>query len=101
MDIERSVELSIPHRFVLSAPDGRPGGLPLLVALHGYGGDMVSMMRIARRIGEAEMIVAAVQGFHQFWVPSFDAVETRTTGFGWLTDYRSDESQARHHALTR
>jgi phospholipase/carboxylesterase len=36
---------------------------------------------------------------HQFWTPAVEAVETRRTGFGWLTNHRPEPSQARHHAL--
>jgi len=97
-ELEREVTIPVAHPFILSAPRGSEG-LPLLVALHGYAGDMTSMLRVAQAIAGDEIAVAAVQGPHQFWFPSVDQVSTRKTGFGWLTDYRPEASQARHHRL--
>lgn len=100
MELERQTLQPIPHYYLLSAP-ARKGRsrLPFLIALHGYAGDMTSMMRVARKIAKEKMIVSCPQGPHQFWVPSVDAVASRKVGFGWLTSYRSEDSQERHHQL--
>jgi predicted esterase len=97
-EVEREVTLPVAHPFILSVPR-ESSGLPLLVALHGYAGDMTSMLRVAQSIAGDAIAVAAVQGLHQFWFPSVEQVQTRKTGFGWLTDHRPEASQARHHRL--
>lgn len=96
MELDRSTELPVSHYYRLSVPAGNRGGnLPLLVALHGYAGDMVSMMRLAKAIAGEELIVAALQGPHQFWVPSPEAESSRV-GFGWGTPFIPVDSQVRH-----
>jgi predicted esterase len=40
---------------------------PLLVALHGYEGNKDSMMRVARRIADGNMVVISLQGPNQFF----------------------------------
>lgn len=102
MEIEREIELLVPHYYQISAPDaGLPAPLPLIVGLHGYGGDMVSMMRVAKGISGEDFVVASVQGPHQFLSPPLEEGNIEKVGFGWLTKYRSADSQARHHALIR
>lgn len=101
MDIDRHAELPVPHYYQLAIPEAAPNKqLPLLVALHGYAGDMVSMMRLARGIAEEDMIVASVQGPHQFLSPPLEEGNTEKIGFGWLTRFRPEDSQARHQRLT-
>jgi phospholipase/carboxylesterase len=102
MDIDRQAELPVPHYYQLAIPEAASRKrLPLLVGLHGYAGDMVSMMRLARGIAEQDMIVASVQGPHQFLSPPLEEGNTEKIGFGWLTKFRSEDSQARHHRLIR
>jgi predicted esterase len=102
MELERRTQQTVSHYYQLSVPDGNSHGrLPLLIALHGYAGDMSSMMRVAKGVAGEEMLVASLQGPHQFWVPSVDALDTRKVGFGWLTQFKSGESQERHHELVR
>ncbi len=100
MELERRIELLVPHYYKIAVPQtGHRDRLPLIVGLHGYSGDMVSMMRVARGIAEEDMIVASVQGPHQFLSPPLEEGNTDKVGFGWLTKYKSEDSQARHHQL--
>jgi len=62
---------------------------------------MVSMMRVAKGIGEEDMIVASIQGPHQFLSPPLEAGNTEKAGFGWLTKFKAEDSQARHQRLVR
>jgi predicted esterase len=102
MEVDRQVELLVPHYYQLAMPEGTlHNRLPLLVGLHGYAGDMVSMMRLAKEIAEEDMIVASVQGPHQFLSPPLEEGNTEKIGFGWLTKFRSEDSQARHQQLIR
>ncbi len=102
MESEGQILQVVPHHYNLSVPDGTARlRLPVLIALHGYAGDMTSMMRLAKSIAEEDMIVASLQGPHQFRIPSGEALDRGKVGFCWLTEYRSEESQIRHHGLVR
>ena len=78
-------------------PDGvtRP---PLVIALHGYGGDKVSMMRLARRVFADEPAIASLQGPHPHVIYPKDRAQPLGYGFGWVTNFRPEESVALHHA---
>jgi predicted esterase len=77
------------------APGG--GAAPLLLALHGYGSNKGWMMREARQHAPEGFAVAALQGPHQHMKePRAPGVPLRY-GFGWLTNFRPEESVALHH----
>lgn len=90
----------VPHYYQIWLPDGRHHRrLPLLLGLHGYAGDMTSMMGVARGIAGDDMIVASIQGPHQFLSPGLEAGNLEKVGFGWQSPFRSEDSVARHHHL--
>ncbi|MGB7068728.1 MAG: hypothetical protein WBD22_04485 [Pyrinomonadaceae bacterium] len=67
---------------------------PLIIAVHGYGAHKQYMMREARLVAPEDFVIASVQAPHQH----FRKTETGLRpGFGWVTDYRPDESIALHH----
>lgn len=76
---------------------------PLLIALHGYEGDKDSMMRVARRIADGRMVVAALQGPYQFFRRSEAGKDAKSyrVGFGWGTTYKMEESIEIHHRSLR
>jgi phospholipase/carboxylesterase len=76
-------------------PDGVPRP-PLVIALHGYGGDKVSMMKLARRIFRDELAIASLQGPHPHVIYPKDRSQPLGFGFGWVTNFRPDESIALH-----
>lgn len=71
---------------------------PLVIALHGYGGDKVSMMKLARRIFRDELAIASLQGPHPHVIYPKDRSQPLGFGFGWVTNFRPEESIALHHA---
>lgn len=80
--------------------DLRPGTIvpaPLLIALHGYGASKRYMMREAQLMAPEQFAIAALQGFHQHIKEPREAGGPLRFGFGWLTNFRSDESVALHH----
>ena len=109
--IERRVVQPFPLYYDLCVSEGgKPK--PLIIALHGYGGDKSSMMRLMRRIlgeGERDYAVACPQGPHQHLVmPTKGPTKGPTEGspnlgygFGWLSNFKPDESLAMHHQLIR
>ena len=80
--------------------DLRPGETspaPLLIALHGYGANKRQMMREAQLMAPAEFAIASLQGFHQHIKEPREPGGPLRFGFGWLTNFRSEESVAVHH----
>jgi predicted esterase len=67
------------------------------VALHGYGSNKASMMKLARKITGDDFAVASLQGPHQHIVEPAKKGEPLGYGFGWLTNFRPEESIALHH----
>jgi len=80
--------------------DVRPGTsvfAPLLIALHGYGANKQQMMREAQQMAPEEFAIASLQGFHQHIREPRERSGPLRFGFGWLTNFRSEESVAIHH----
>src|SRR5262249_32274296 len=80
--------------------DQRPGKTtraPLLIALHGYCAHKRQMMREAQLMARDNFAVASLQGFHQHIKEPYEKGGPLRFGFGWLTNFRSEESVALHH----
>ena len=84
----------------LYVPDGAQPK-PLVIALHGYGGDKSSMMKVMRRINESDFVIAALQGPHHHLVMPTKEKPALGQGFGWLSNFKADESVALHHRLIK
>jgi predicted esterase len=94
---EHQILLEFPLYYDLFLPEGRVS-YPLIVATHGYGGDKSSMMKLARKILGDEFAIAALQGPHQHMNMNDGEPGKRRFGFGWLTNFKPEESVALHHA---
>src|SRR5215212_9165462 len=73
------------------------GAAPLLLALHGYGSNKGWMMREARLHVPEGFAVATLQGPHQHMKEPHETGGPLRYGFGWLTNFRPEESVALHH----
>lgn len=103
---ERKIVQQFPCYYDLYVPEGgKPK--PLVIALHGYGGDKSSMMRLMRRIlrdgedGACDYIIACLQGPHQHLVMPTEESPNLGYGFGWLSNFKPEESVEMHHRLIR
>jgi predicted esterase len=94
-NIDRSLTARINLYYDLHLPATGPA--PLLIALHGYGANKRQMMREARQMAPEGFAIASLQGFHQHIREPREAGGPLRFGFGWLTNFRSDESVAIHH----
>jgi phospholipase/carboxylesterase len=74
---------------------------PLLISLHGYGANKRQMMRESRLIAPGNFAIASLQGFHQHIRDPKELGGPLRFGFGWLTNFKSDESVAVHHRAVR
>jgi predicted esterase len=94
-ELDRTLEARINLYYDLR--HGTIAPAPLLIALHGYGANKRQMMREAQLMAPEQFAIASLQGFHQH------IKEPRVTGgplrfgFGWLTNFKSEESVAVHH----
>jgi phospholipase/carboxylesterase len=78
----------------LYAPGAAPA--PLLVALHGYGSNKGWMMREAREHAPEGFAVTTLQAPHQHMKEPREPGGPFRYGFGWLTNFRPEESIALH-----
>jgi phospholipase/carboxylesterase len=93
-------EWRIPQELAAYA-DFQPSGAgpsPLLIALHGYGGNKKSMARLVRPALPEGFALATLQGPHPHLVRPDDRSRPLGFGFGWITNWRPEESIALHHA---
>ena len=93
--IERSLSAEIKLYYDVHVPKSRPA--PLLIALHGYGASKRQMMREAQVIAPEGFALASLQGPHQHMKEAREAGGPLRFGFGWLTNFRPEESVAVHH----
>lgn len=64
------------------------GGVPLLIALHGYGQKCKGFLRWLAPLSQYGVLVAAPQGPHQIYMQ----LEPKKVGFNWLTIYEKEQS---------
>jgi len=95
-DLSISAEIKLYYDLFVPEKTERPA--PLLLAVHGYGAHKRYMMREARAVAPDNFIIAAVQAPHQHYRQTESGYKI---GFGWLTDYKSEESVALHHEFLR
>ena len=93
--IDRILEARINLYYDLRPGTNSPA--PLLIALHGYGANKRYMMREAGLMAPEQFAIASLQGFHQHMREPREAGGPMRFGFGWLTNFHTEESVAIHH----
>ena len=94
LQTDLSLTAEIKLYYDLHVPAEHTSPAPLLVAVHGYGAHKRYMMREAKLVAPENFVIASVQGPHQHFRQTADGYRV---GFGWLTDYKPEESVALHH----
>ena len=94
-NIDRSLSARIDLYYDLHRGTTQPA--PLLIALHGYGANKRQMMREAQQMAPEGFAIASLQGFHQHIKEPREPGGPLRFGFGWLTNFRPEESIAVHH----
>ena len=92
---DRHLSAEINLYYDLYVPPVTPA--PLLIALHGYGANKRQMMREARQMAPDNFAVVSLQGFHQHLKDPKEPGGPLRFGFGWLTNFKPEESVAIHH----
>jgi phospholipase/carboxylesterase len=95
ISLDRSLPIQTKLYYDLKIP--AQGLAPLLIALHGYGANKKQMMREAQQLAPADFAIASLQGLHQHIREPKEVGGPLRFGFGWLTNFRSEESVALHH----
>ncbi len=93
--VERTLTAEIKLRYDLSPAADESA--PLLITLHGYGASKWHAMREARLIAADGFALAALQGPHQHLREPKEKGGPLRYGFGWLTNFRPEESVTLHH----
>jgi len=94
-ETEHSLSAEIKLHYDLQP--GQHALAPLLIALHGYGASKRQMMREAKMIAPEGFAIASLQGPHQHLKDPKEPGGPLRFGFGWLTNFRPEESVAVHH----
>lgn len=98
MITERATRQRTNLYYDLYAPDGEAAEpRPLLIAFHGYEGAKESMMALAQKINSNDFIIASVQGPNGFFVRSESEPNKPKIGFGWMMQYKAEETIKLHH----
>lgn len=98
MIIERTTQQLTNLYYDLYVPDSASASArPLLIALHGYEGNKESMMALAQKINSRDHIIASVQGPNGFFVRSESEPNKPKIGFGWMMQYKAEETIRLHH----
>jgi phospholipase/carboxylesterase len=93
--VERKLTAQISLYYDVIASRSRPA--PLFIALHGYGASKWHAMREAKMIAPEGFALASLQGPYQHLREPKEKGGPLRFGFGWLTNYRPEESVAIHH----
>lgn len=96
---DRTLAARINLYYDLHVTSPRPA--PLLIALHGYGANKRQMMREAQQIAPEGFAIASLQGPHQHIREPREPGGPLRFGFGWLTNFRPEESVALHHEVLK
>ena len=96
LETDLNLTAEIKLYYDLFAPENLRKPAPLLLAVHGYGAHKRYMMREAQAVAPDEFVIASLQAPHQHYRQTDNGFKV---GFGWLTDYKSEESVALHHSF--
>jgi len=94
-DAECALRAEIKLHYDLHRPAQTPA--PLLIALHGYAASKRQMMREAKQMAPPNFAIASLQGPHQHLKEPKEPGGPLRFGFGWLTNFKSEDSVAVHH----
>lgn len=93
LETDLSLKAEINLYYDLFLPENIEKPAPLLIAVHGYGAHKRYMMRESNLIAPPNFAIASIQAPHQHFRQTDKGYRM---GFGWLTDFKPEESVAVH-----
>lgn len=94
-ETDLSIKAEINLYYDIHVPEAAAGPAPLLVVVHGYGAHKRYMMREAKAVAPEDFMIVSLQGPHHHFRKTDDG--GYRIGFGWLSDFKSEESVQLHH----
>jgi predicted esterase len=95
MQQDISLKAEVNLYYDLHVPEKKP--CPLLIVTHGYGENKRWTMRIAQELAPEGFAIASLQGFYQQIQEPKEPGGPLRFGFGWLSNFKPEESIALHH----
>lgn len=95
--LDRSFQARLDCHYLIQVPGQVNERTPLVVTLHGFGGNPEDMLKLTDRLFETPPVIAALQGPYQFFLPS----GVREVGYGWITGRRPSESIRLHRDMVQ
>lgn len=93
LETDLNVTAEIKLYYDVFVPETAKKNAPLLIAVHGYGAHKRYMMREAQLIAPDDFVIVSIQAPFQHYRQTDSGYKV---GFGWLTDYKPEESIAVH-----
>jgi len=93
--LDRTFSARLDCHYLLRVPENVDGRTPLVVTLHGFGGNPEAMLRLTARLFDTPPVIAALQGPYQFFL----GVKNREVGYGWITNRNPAESIRLHRDM--
>ncbi|MEQ1947815.1 MAG: hypothetical protein ABL995_11535 [Bryobacteraceae bacterium] len=93
-----TVPLECPY--LLRIPESLPSAPLVAIALHGYGMDAESMLRLTATLLGPELVIASVQGPNQHYLGS-PSDPDRKIGYNWGIARQYTSSIQLHHAIVK
>jgi len=99
MIVEKVTQQRINLRYDLYVPERetKDDGMPLVLAFHGYEGNKESMMARVQGVNSRDFIIASIQGPNSFIIREPDSRDRVKIGFGWMMQYKPEETIRLHH----
>lgn len=95
-----TLSISVPFQIYCEetgdAPADPSSPLPVLLTLHGYAMDAVTMLSLTRPMVPAGWLLVSVQGPHTTLVPGSENTPARKNGFHWGVSPNAEENRAAH-----
>jgi predicted esterase len=94
LETDLSFTVKINLYYDVYVPEQLKTPAPLIIAVHGYGAHKRYMMREAQAVASENYVIVSLQAPYQNFRQTDAGYKT---GFGWLTDYKPEESIPLHH----
>ena len=93
--LERTFSARLDCHYLLRAPELIDARTPLVITLHGFGGNPAAMLPLTARLFDVPPVIAALQGPYQFFL----SAKNREVGHGWITNRNPTESIRLHREM--